>query len=94
MIERFSEAMGAALAGNNFSPIPLKSSRPEISSVQSIKTLLTLQLSQYRKSSSMFSSSEPVAARSDCRQLGNTVFVLARPTRASRAGELPRELGR
>ena len=34
--------------------------------LQSIKILLTLELSQYRKSGSMFSSSEPVAARSDC----------------------------
>ena len=34
------------------------------------KTWLALELSQYRKSGSMFSSSEPVAARSDCRRLG------------------------
>ena len=32
----------------------------------SIKTLLALELSQYCKSGSMFSSSEPVAASSDC----------------------------
>ena len=37
--------------------------------LQSIKTLLTLELSQYRKSGSMFSSSEPVAACSDCSYL-------------------------
>ena len=37
--------------------------------LQSIKTLLALELSQYRESGSMFSSSEPVAARSDCRRL-------------------------
>ena len=34
--------------------------------LQSIKTLLNLELSQYRKSGGMFSSNEPVAARSDC----------------------------
>ena len=39
--------------------------------LQSIKTFLTLELSRYRKSGSTFSSSEPVAARSDCRRLGN-----------------------
>ena len=43
--------------------------------LQSIKTLLTLELSQYRKSGSMFSSSEPVAARSDCRRLGNALCL-------------------
>ena len=60
--------------------------------LQSIKTLLALELSQYRKSGSMFSSSEPVAALSYCRQ--RPVFVLARPTRASIAAEQPRVLGR
>ena len=49
----------------------------EISSLQSIKTLLTLELSQYHKSGSIFSSSEPVEASSDCSLLGNTLFVLA-----------------
>ena len=38
--------------------------------LQSIKTLLTLELSQYRKSGSTFSSSEQVAAHSDCSRLG------------------------
>ena len=38
--------------------------------LQSIKTFLTLELSQYRKSGSTFSSSEPVAALSNCHQLG------------------------
>ena len=56
---------------------------------------LTLELSQCRKSGSMFSSSEQVAARSDCRRLfKHPVFVLAPPTRASRAGERPQGLGR
>ena len=41
--------------------------------LQSIQTLLTLELSQCRKSGSMFSSSEPVAARSDCCRLGNAL---------------------
>ena len=50
--------------------------------LQSIKTFLTLQLSWYCKSGSMFSSSEPVAASSDCSRLGNAlcfrnaVFIL------------------
>ena len=44
--------------------------------LQSIKTFLALELSQYRKSGSMFSSSEPVAASSDCRRLWNAVRVL------------------
>ena len=44
-------------------------------SSQSIETLLTLELSQYGKSGSMFSSSEPVAARSDCCRLGNALCL-------------------
>ena len=36
-------------------------------------TLLTLELNQYRKRCSMFSSSEPLAASSDCRRFGNTL---------------------
>ena len=43
--------------------------------LQSIKTLLTLELSQYRKSNSTFSSSEPVAASSYCRRLGNALCL-------------------
>ena len=43
--------------------------------LQSIKTFLTLQLSRYCKSGSMFSSSEPVAASSDCRRLGNALCL-------------------
>ena len=108
--------MGAALVGNNLSLIPLKISfhmkkivtcHGPISTifvvvvVQSIKTFLTVKLSQYRKSGSTFSLSEQVAASSNCRQLGisesetpcQAVFVLARPTRPSCAGVLPQELG-
>ena len=56
--------------------------------LQSIKTLLTLELSQYRKSGSTFSSSEPVAARSDCRRLGNALCLcsLVRPAQAQELG--------
>ena len=52
--------------------------------LQSIKTFLTLELSRYRKSGSTFSSSEPVAARSDCRRLGNALCLCSpvRPTQA------------
>ena len=52
--------------------------------LQSIKTLLTLELNQYRKSNSTFSSSEPVAARSDCRRLGNAL-CLCSPVRPAPA---------
>ena len=90
MIARLSEAMGAALVGNNCSPIPWKfhfqipmkenlSSRPDIYTLV-IKTFLTVELSQYRKSGSTFFSSEPVAARSDCHRLGNASPV--RPAQA------------
>ena len=41
--------------------------------LQSIKTLLTVELSQYHKSGSAFPSCEPVAARSDCRRLAPQV---------------------
>ena len=51
-----------------------------------IKIFLTLELSQYRKSGSTFSSSEPVAARtgSDCRLLGNALCLcsLVQPAQA------------
>ena len=63
--------------------------------LQSIKTLPALEPSQYRKSDSMFflkragrclQRLQPTWKRS--------VFVLARPTSASRAREQPQELGR
>ena len=61
MIERFSEAMGSVLVGNNFSPILWKFHftiqftwktkwLAAARNLQSIKTLLALELSQYRKS--------------------------------------------
>ena len=40
-----------------------------------IRTLLTVELCQYCKSGSTFSSSEPVAASSDCCRLGNTLCL-------------------
>ena len=43
-----------------------------------VKTMFTLELSQYCKSGAIFSSSEPVAARSDCLRLGNAL-VYASP---------------
>ena len=69
LIERLSSAMGAALVGNNFSPIPSKLSFHNkkwlvvaqiFRNLQSIKTLLTLELSQYSKKGSTFSSTEPL----------------------------------
>ena len=66
--------------------------------LQSIKTSLNLGLSQYRKSGSMFSSSEPLLPAATAAAVLPTrkrpVFVLASPTRASRAGERPQKLGR
>ena len=60
---------------------------------QSMKTFLTLQLSQYHKSGSTFMSSEPVAASSDCCLLWKChVFVLAQPPSPSCAWALPKEL--
>ena len=56
LIERLSEAMGAALVGNTFSPIPSKISfhvkkkwLVPARNLQSIKTLLTVKPSRYRK---------------------------------------------
>ena len=105
LTERLSEAMGCI--GCCFGRQQLLSYSIEIfishekkwlvaaQNLQSIETLLTLVLSQYRKSGSMFSWSEPVAASSDCRLLGKRpVFVLVYQTRASRVRELPQELGR
>ena len=69
LMERLREAMGAALVF--FISHEKKKWLVAARNLQSIKTLLTLELSQYRKNGSMFSSSEPVAARSDCRRLGN-----------------------
>ena len=54
--------------------------------LQIIKTFLTLELSQYRKRGSKFSSSEQVAARarSNCRRLGNAL-CLCSPVRPAPA---------
>ena len=52
--------------------------------LQSIKTFLILELSLYRKSGSMFFSSEQVATSSDCRQLGNAL-CLCSPVRPAQA---------
>ena len=59
----------------------------------SIKTLLILELSQYSKSGSMFSSSEPVEALSHCSQLGNTL-CLCSPVQTAQAEQksCPRRL--
>ena len=104
MIERFSEAMGAALVGNNFSPIlwsfhfiwkkKSDSTRPEIYKALNLICSWTESVSQ---NGSMFSSSEPVAVRSKLETpcvCELPEIVLACPTRASRTGEQPQELGR
>ena len=80
MIERLSEAMGAgsaALVCNKFSPIPSKFHFTRTKKwlvaawiLLSIKTLLTLELSQYCKSGIVFSSSKQVATSRDCSSLG------------------------
>ena len=104
MIAGLSETMGAALVGNNFQQIPMEALFPmKKKSVvtarypQRIKSFLTLELSRCRKSGSTFSPSEPVPATRCPQRLPPTrkrpVFVLARPTRASRAGARPQELG-
>ena len=52
--------------------------------LQSIKSLLTLELSRHSKSGSMFSTSEPVTARSDCSRIGNAL-CLCSPVRPAQA---------
>ena len=97
MIERLSKVMGAALICNNFSPIPSKFHSHKkkkwlvaAQNLQSIKTFLTLDLSQYSKSGSMFSSSKPVAAHSDCSQLGNSL-CLCSPVQPAYWGAQPKQ---
>ena len=79
--------MGAALFGKIFSPIP---SRISARDLQSIKTFLTLELSQYRKSGTPVARFVKRAVRGP-RRLPPTrkrpVFVLVRPTRPNSAGE-------
>ena len=72
MIERLSKAMSMALVCINFLPIPSKLSFHMRKIIHrhgpkfiSHKNLLTLELSQYHKSDSTFSSTEPVAANSN-----------------------------
>ena len=73
MIERLSEAMGAALVDNDMKiksdlqrPKIYKTSKPYFS---------TPELSQCRKSGSMLFWSEPVAASSNCSRLGNALCL-------------------
>ena len=85
VIERLSKAMGAAFVCNSFSPIPsetsfliLKKHRLVATwNLQSMKAfwLSNLELSQYCKSGTTFSSSKQAAASSDCLQLGNTLCL-------------------
>ena len=88
MIERLSEAMGAALVGNNFLPIPTKFQftwkKKWLVAAWNLQTLLALKLSQYLKSGSMFSSREPVAALSDCSRLW-TALCLCSPFQPAQA---------
>ena len=86
MIARLSEAMGAALVGNNFWPIPSEFHFPmkkeyvvSARYLQSIKTFFTVELSQYSKSGSTFSSSEPVAATAADSETPSPVCARARP---------------
>ena len=58
------------------------SSRPDI--YKALKLFLTVEVSQYRKIGSIFSSSEPVDARSDCSRLGNPL-CLCSPVRPAKA---------
>ena len=87
--------MGAALVFYNFSPIPSKISLDmnfhltfvvTARYLHIIKFLLTREQSQHRKCSSIFSSSEQVASRSDCRRLGNALclYLPDRPAKQSR----------
>ena len=71
------------LVGNNSSPIPLRISfhmknkvtGRSLISIQSIKTFLTVELSQNHKSGSTFFSGEQVDASSDYCQLGNILYL-------------------
>ena len=78
--------MGAALVGNNFWPIPSEFHFPmkkeyvvSARYLQSIKTFFTVKLSQYSKSGSTFSSSEPVAATAADSETPSPVCARARP---------------
>ena len=104
MIKRLSKATGAGLVCNNFTPIPskisfhmgIKSNLLNVSFRPEPKTFLALGLSRYSKSCSTFSSSEQVAASSDCSRIRNTlshpVFLLTHPTRPSTPESCPKRL--
>ena len=59
--------------------------------LQNMKTFLTLQLSQYCKTGSMFSSIKPFVASCDCSRLGNTLCSV-QPAQAV-PERWPQELG-
>ena len=86
MIARLSKTICAALVRNNFWLIPLKSHFPMKKNyvvtawyLQSITTFLSVKLSQYSKSGSTFSSSEPVAATAADSETPSPVCARARP---------------
>ena len=84
---KIERSEGRGIVRNKFSPIP---SRISARNLQSIKTFLTLELSQYRKSGTPVARFVKRAVRGP-RRLPPTrkrpVFVLVRPTRPNSAGE-------
>ena len=108
VIERLSEAMGAALVGNNFSPLSRQFHQsfhctwkkkcdwlqPEI--YKALKPCCLLNRVSIARVVACFSQvpaslSRPAATAANSEA---PVFVLACPTRASRAGECPRVIVR
>ena len=86
MIAKLSEAMGADLVGNssieNFISHEKLHCPKYTMQLKSFKqSFLTIYLSQYCRWGSTFSSSEPVAASSDCRRLSSKMprLLLTRP---------------
>ena len=85
MIARLSEAMGAALVGNIFSPIPSKFSFHMTKKwlvaaryLQSIKTFLTVELSQYygiARVAAQFPQASLSRPAADCSRLGNALCL-------------------
>ena len=105
LIERLSEAMSAASVGNNFSLVisieifisnekKSDSSRPELyKSLLKLFDSRTEYVSQEWYCGSTRSSSEPVAAHSDCHRLGNAL-LLCSPFRPPKLyGSAPQKLG-
>ena len=79
MIKRLSKAMGEPVVDNNLSTscqyhrfISHVKRLLTARNLQSIKTFLAVEMKQYCKSGSTFSSREPVAAHSYYSRLGNT----------------------